>query len=77
MGISNGLIIFLCILVGSIVVAAGAAIYRVTAREEFTAELPSISNDQANYMRKVRSRKWPMLIVEERMPESSINTSAV
>jgi hypothetical protein len=78
MGLSDGLVVFLCILIAGIVVAGAAAMHRVYARREFSAELPQYTNEQAHYMRTVRSRKWPLLHYEERqVAPPSTNTSAV
>lgn len=77
MGISDGLVVFLCIVVAGIVVAGAAAMHRVTAQREFTAELPAPSNEQASYMRTVRTRKWPLFRYEEQHAPPSTNTSAV
>ncbi|OCT54733.1 hypothetical protein CLCR_03225 [Cladophialophora carrionii] len=77
MGLSNGLVVFLCILVAGIVVAGAAAMHRVYASREFTAELPQPSDDQAQYMRSVRARKWPLFHYEARQVAPSTNTSAV
>ncbi|EXJ63101.1 hypothetical protein A1O7_03546 [Cladophialophora yegresii CBS 114405] len=78
MGLSDGLVVFLCILVAGIVVAGAAAMHRVYASREFTAELPRIPDDQANYMRTVRARKWPLFQYEARqVAPPSTNTSAV
>ena len=80
MGISDNLVVFLCILAAAGVAAAGAATYRISHRHEFTEELPAMSNEQLDYMRMVRARNWPDLHYEARqaqMPLTSTNTSAV
>ncbi|KAH0846763.1 hypothetical protein Z517_10373 [Fonsecaea pedrosoi CBS 271.37] len=75
MGLSDGLVVFLCILIAGIVVAGAAALHRVVARREFTAELPQPTNEQQSYMRTVRSRKWPMIWVDERLPPSTVTST--
>jgi hypothetical protein len=79
MGLSDGLVIFICILIAGVVVAGGAAMYRIYSAHEFSNSVPAPSDQQQQYMRSVRTRKWPMLRVDERPPPSSYtsNTSAV
>ncbi|EXJ71917.1 uncharacterized protein A1O5_04418 [Cladophialophora psammophila CBS 110553] len=75
MSVSDGLVVFLCIVVAGIVVAGAAALHRVVANHEFTEELPQPSNAQQSYMRVVRSRKWPLFHVDERLPPSTMTSS--
>ncbi|OAP56861.1 hypothetical protein AYL99_08973 [Fonsecaea erecta] len=75
MGISDGLVVFLCILIAGIVVAGAAALHRVVATREFTEALPQPTNEQQSYMRMLRSRKWPGLRVEERQAPSTVTSS--
>ncbi|KAL6242813.1 hypothetical protein RBB50_010459 [Rhinocladiella similis] len=66
MGLSDGLVILICILIAGLVVAAGAALHQVVDRRRAGAGaegegiLP-FTNEQEHYMRQVRSRNYAQL----------------
>lgn len=63
MGLSDGLVIFICILVAGLCVAAAAALYQVTHRDKsqrgYGPRDPS--QEQDLYMRQVRARNQAAL----------------
>ncbi|KIW47293.1 uncharacterized protein PV06_00005 [Exophiala oligosperma] len=65
MGLSDGLVILICILIAGLVVAAGAALHQVVDRRRAGSSsgegiLP-FTNEQEHYMRQVRSRNYAQL----------------
>ncbi|KIX10620.1 uncharacterized protein Z518_01704 [Rhinocladiella mackenziei CBS 650.93] len=61
MGLSDPVVVLLCICIAGIVVAAAGALHRVVASEEFQSHAVPISNAQDHYMRQVRSRNWTLV----------------
>ncbi|KIW17207.1 hypothetical protein PV08_04398 [Exophiala spinifera] len=66
MGLSDGLVILICVLVAGLTVAAGAALHQVMDRRRTSSGgdgegiLP-FTNEQEHYMRQVRSRNYAQL----------------
>lgn len=58
MGISDGLVVLLCVLIAGLVVTAFAAIHQVVTRGTRRDAILPLSNEQEHYMRQVRSRNY-------------------
>jgi len=73
MGLSDFAVVLICVLVAGLVVAAGAALYRVTRSEDFQTSIPTPSGEQQSYMRDLRLKNWAFV----RHASDTGNTSSV